>query len=117
MTDTPAPRNTLDIVLSLVFAVLGAGLAIVLGILGITLAFAGDSCNASAACNFEQLSAGILLAMMLPAVLTVIFIVWMIVRLVRRKRAFWVPIVGAVAAGIGWALGFFVAGTAVPGFF
>ena len=116
MTDTTAPRNTLDVVLSVVFALLAAALAIILGILGITLAFMGDSCGASAVCDYTQLSAGILLAMMLPAVITVVFIVWMIVRLVRRKRAFWVPLVGAVAAVIGWGIGYLVATSAVPGF-
>lgn len=116
MTDTTAPRNTLDVVLSVVFAVLGSGLAVVLGVIGAFLAFVSDSCGASTACDYSQLSAGILIAILLPSVVTVIFIVWMIVRLVRRKRAFWVPLVGAVAAVIGWGIGFLVATTAVPGF-
>jgi uncharacterized BrkB/YihY/UPF0761 family membrane protein len=117
MTDTIAPRSTLDITLSIVFALLGAGLAVVLGGLGVFLAFVSDACGSSVECDYNQLSTGILLAVLLPAVITVAFIVWMIVRLVRRKRAFWVPLVGAVAAGAGWGVGFFVATGAVPGFF
>ena len=116
MTDTTAPRNTLDVVLSVVFAVLGSGRAVVLGVIGALLAFVSDSCGASTACDYSQLSAGILIAILLPSVVTVIFIVWMIVRLVRRKRAFWVPLVGAVAAVIGWGIGYLVATSAVPGF-
>lgn len=108
--------RTLDIALSAVFGVLAAGLAVVLGVIGVFLAFVSDSCGSSVACDYNQLSAGILLAVLLPAVVTVVFIVWMIVRLVRHKRAFWVPLVGAVAAAAGWAVGFFVATSAVPGF-
>lgn len=107
--------RTLDITLSVVFGVLGAGLAVVLGFLGVFLAFVSDSCGTNA-CNTDQLTAGILVGTLLPAFVFVIALVVMVVRLVRHKRAFWVPLVGIVASLGAWALGAALAFTAVPGF-
>ncbi|TGY34289.1 hypothetical protein E5344_13150 [Microbacterium laevaniformans] len=59
----------------------------------------GDRCNAS------LMSAGWLIALGVPPVVFVAAVVWVIVRLVRRRIAWWVPVAGAVLGVSIWFIG------------
>ena len=124
MTDAPAlttaaPVRTVkawDIVLTIALILIGSGLVAVLVILGALLGVAGDRCS-EFSCSFTQIGLGILVAIAAPVVLFLIAIVVSIVMLVKKRRAFWVPLVGIVLAVIGWVIGFLMVSTAVDGFY
>src|SRR4051794_36479185 len=96
---TPPTRvvKAWDVVLTIALILLGSGLVVVLVILGALLGIAGDGCN-EFACSFTQIGLGILVAIAAPVVLFLIAIVVSIVFLVKRRRAFWVPLAGIVLA-------------------
>jgi uncharacterized membrane protein YhaH (DUF805 family) len=79
---------------------LSVGLAWVLGIMGIFLAVTNCS---DADCTRLTIGSGI--ATFGPAAVILVSIVISIIRLVRRRRAWWIPIVGMVAAVLMTVLG------------
>jgi|GEM_PF-1541262 uncharacterized BrkB/YihY/UPF0761 family membrane protein len=108
------PVRVWDVIVTIILIVLGIALALVLAVLGSLVVFVSDSCSDS--CNIDQLTAGVYVAVLLPGVLILASSVWAIVRIVRRKVGFWVILLGAAAAILGWMLGAAIAATAVPGF-
>jgi uncharacterized BrkB/YihY/UPF0761 family membrane protein len=126
MTETPAitatapaakpPVAVWDVILTIALIVVGSGITWVLVIFGALLGFAGDGCQ-DITCSFSQIGIGIIVAIFAPIVLFLIAIVLSIVRLVQRRRAFWVPLVGIVVAILGWVVGFLLVSTAVDGFY
>jgi uncharacterized BrkB/YihY/UPF0761 family membrane protein len=116
MTTTTQPaRATWDVVLTIVLGVAGIGLVILLGFLGIFLAFASDSCGTST-CNTDQIGTGMLVAVVAPAALFLVALVIAVVRLVKKRRAFWVILVGYAVAILGWVAGAALVFTAVDGY-
>jgi len=111
---TPAPqpreRATWDIVLTIVFLVVSVGVNALGSYLGVMLAFASDSCSTVTPCNYDQISAGMLIAIFGPWVGFVVVTSCSIILLVKRRRAFWVPLVGTALTvalvGVGIALVF-----------
>lgn len=90
----PHERERWDIVLTIILLVLNVGLAALATSLGVMLAFAGDSCGVISTCNYGQMAVGMMFAMVGPWVGFVTVAVFSIVFIVRRKRAFWLPLVG-----------------------
>ena len=117
--EPPAPQGKRplvlwDIVLTIVLLIAGAVIAILLGVTAIGLGFAvPENCID---CNNTQIFFGQILGLFGPPVLYFVFIILTIVRLIQRRRAFWVPIVGvAVAIFVTLGAGAMVF-TAIPGF-
>jgi len=96
VTDAAAPRTrkTWDIVLTISLLAIDLITAVVLSYVAIFLVFASDSCGTG--CNSALLSFATLFGFVSPYVAFVIGLVLSIVLLVRRRRAFWVPIVAFV---------------------
>lgn len=107
-------RRVWDLVLSIVLMAFAAVAGIAIGLIGATLAFAADSC-ADAVCSYDSITAGVLLATFGPPVAVVISIVTTIVVLVRRRLAFWIPLIGVAAGAIFWGIGAVIVTNGVPG--
>jgi uncharacterized BrkB/YihY/UPF0761 family membrane protein len=118
---TPAPAQkpavkVWDVILTIGLILLGGIIVGILVVFGALLGFASDSCN-EISCSFTQIGIGIIVAVFAPVVIFLIATVISIVALVRRKRAFWIPLVGIVVAILGWVVGFLLVSTAVDGFY
>jgi hypothetical protein len=114
-TVAPAKRPVIvwDVVVTIVLLVVMAGLAFLLLFFAFFLAFAGDSCGASSACDFDRMGTGMLVAMLLPMVVAVVALIAAIIMLVLKRIAFWIPLVG-IALMIGaFALGAWITTSAV----
>ncbi len=98
-------RPTWDVVVAIALLVVLVAAAVVLGFAGAFLVMASDSCGASTVCDESRLSGGVLVAMLGPAVVALVAIASVVERLVRRRLAFWPPIVGLVVAVLVWAGG------------
>lgn len=96
-----------DAIVTIVLIVAGAGAAGIGSVMALFLAFASDACSAPT-CAL-QIEAGMWTAMLLPWVLWLGGVIWGIVRIVRRRLAFWVPLVAAAAGVAGWLLGAWIA--------
>lgn len=94
----PRTRRSWDTILTIVLVILFAGWAIVCAFAGVAIAFVGDSCGASAQCNTDQIGTALYVGIGGPLVIGVIIIVATIVRLVRKRLAFFVPLIGLVLA-------------------
>lgn len=110
----PRVRRTWDVVLAIALLVVLCAVAVVLGFAGAFLVMASDSCGSSVACRTDQLSAGVVIAVLGPAVVTVVTIASMVERLVRARLAFWAPIVGIVVAALVWSGGVALVFASVP---
>ncbi|THG29527.1 DUF6264 family protein [Naasia lichenicola] len=108
------PRKAWDLAIAIVLLVLLLPIDFLISYAGAFLAFASDSCTADT-CSTGQLSAGVIVALTGPTVVLLIGLVVAIIRIVRRRLAFWVPIV-ALAGMIGiWAIGAALVFTSVSG--
>ena len=107
------PRRTWDLVLTIVFLI-----AYLLGTLlasfsAFSLAFAGDSCGASSVCDYDQMSAGMMVAFIGVWIPMLFVVIAAIVLLVLRRIAFWVPLVGGALTIAITIAGWVIATTAV----
>ena len=107
-------RRTWDVVLAITLLVVLAAAAVVLGFAGAFLVMASDSCGSSVACRTDQLSAGVFVAVLGPAVVTVVAIASVVERLIRARLAFWAPLVGIAVAILVWAGGAALVFASVP---
>jgi hypothetical protein len=112
--DGARPRRTWDLVLTIVLLVLAGVLAAIMSFFGFFLAMAGDSCGARD-CNSDFIAVGLMVAVALPWVLLIVTAVVAIVLLVKRRIAFWVPLVGGVLIISSWFIGALIAAAGVPG--
>ena len=111
---TKRPLVLWDIVLTIVLLIAFAVVAILLGVSAIGLGFAvPENCFD---CNNTQIFFGQILALFGPPVFYFVFIILAIVQLIRRRRSFWVPIVGVVVAVLALLAGGAMVFTAIPGF-
>lgn len=99
----PAARTSRgwDVALTIVPLVLLPLLALAASYAGVLLAFASDACG-STTCNTGLMNIGFWTAVISPWVVLVIGVIVAIVRLVRRRLAFWVPLVTVVAVVAVW---------------
>lgn len=91
------------ILLLIITAIVDAGITFA----SLFLVMAADSCSGDA-CNLDLTTAGWLWAMIAPSVVLLIVIIISIVRFVKRRRAWWVALVGLVAMLIVWGIGVWV---------
>ena len=108
------PVKVLDLVITIVLLVADAVLATLASFMGIFLVMASDSCGARD-CNVDLITLGWLMGMILPWVMLVATVVVAIVLMVKRRLAFWVPLVGAALIVLSLVAAFMVASAAVPG--
>lgn len=108
------PIRTWDLVVTIVLLVLAGVLAAIMSFFGFFLAMAGDSCGARD-CNSDMIAVGLMVAVALPWLLLIIVAVVAIVMLVKRRIAFWVPLIGGVLIIGSWFLGAAIASAGVPG--
>ena len=109
-----APVRTWDLVVTIILLVLDGVLAAIMSFFGFFLAMAGDSCGARD-CNADLIAVGLMVAVALPWLVLIIVAVVAIVLLVKRRLAFWVPLVGAVLIISSWFVGAVIAAAGVPG--
>lgn len=86
------PVRTGDVVVTIVELVLLTLGAFVASFFGLFLGMASDGCGGSADCDSDLIGLGVLIAAAAPWVGLIPTGVWAIVRMVRRKVAFWVPL-------------------------
>jgi uncharacterized membrane protein (DUF485 family) len=100
MTTAAAPRQrkTWDLVLTIVLLVVYLGWSLLCAFAGALLAMAGDSCGASSKCDDGILATAFLVGSFGPIVLALPVLIATIVAIVRKRIAFWIPIVGGVLA-------------------
>ncbi|KRF36470.1 hypothetical protein [Nocardioides sp. Soil805] len=99
-----------------VTALLMVGLAVLVPVasfLGLFFAMVSDGCTGDTECNGGQIGLGVLVAAGSPVVVFVVALVVVIVRIVRRLPAWWVPLVALVAGAALWGLGAVIAASAV----
>jgi hypothetical protein len=103
----PANRKlTGDVSASIVLVIVSVFSSFVASTAGFTLVMTSSACNE--ACNEVLFSGGVLFASFAPGIITIIGVIVTIVRVVRRKRAFWVPLVVMGAQLLAFLIGFVV---------
>ena len=86
---------------SIFLLVLFVLVAAVAGFAGLMLSMASDPCGSATDCSYGMIGWGVLIASAGQVVVVVAFGTWTVVRLVRDRTAWWVPILGVVAvAGV-----------------
>ncbi|SDR94606.1 hypothetical protein SAMN04489834_0571 [Microterricola viridarii] len=98
----------LSSVFILVLLVATGGSALV----GLSLPMAAGGCGEG--CSPEQMQLGYVVAVALPILLALVTIVTTIAFLRLRRVAYWVPLLGTVAVGLGLLLGSWISLSAVP---
>lgn len=109
----PAPDRTWDIVATVVLLLLLCAGGLVASFAGLTLVFASDSCGVTSECSTGGIALGVLIAVAAPWVAIVAMGTWAVVRLVRRKLAWWVALLAIPLWGLIFALGVAVTFAAV----
>ncbi|NYE35014.1 hypothetical protein F4692_000118 [Nocardioides cavernae] len=78
-------------------------------IFGLFFGMASDGCIGSVQCSSEQITVGLGIAAVSPWVVYVAALVVVVVRWVRRRSTWWVPLAALVVGAALWAIGGFVA--------
>ena len=73
-------------------------------VLGLLLAMASDSCGVNT-CNETLIGVGVIVSAAAPVVAFLVTLVWVVVRWVRRRTTWWVPLAGLLLGALGWGLG------------
>lgn len=102
----PQQDRTWDVVVTITeLLLLGLG-GLALSVMGFFLVFASDSCGvAGNECSTGQLALGVVVASGGPWVVILGMGAWAVVRLVRRRSAWWVPLLAVIGSGLVFALG------------
>lgn len=99
------PVRVADVVASSILLVLGAIGFTMLAFVSLFFAMFSDGCGSGTDCDFGVMTAGYFVALAVPPVIFVVTAVWTIIRLVRRRLAWWLPVVGSLAALAAWGIG------------
>lgn len=107
------PVKSWDVAVTVILLIGDLGIAAVASFMAVFLVMASDPCGVRA-CSTEIITLGWLLGMGLPWLVLIVVAVISIVRLVRRRLAFWVPLVGAAAIVLSLVLAFSITAAGVP---
>jgi hypothetical protein len=100
--------------LSVLLLVVGLLAGVAMFVVAILLVIVYDTCSVNA-CSYEGFNVGWFIAMLAPLLAYAVGTIVTIVRLRRRRRAFWVPIVALVAAALLFFVGAQLVFMSVPG--
>ena len=103
---SPTKDRTADVVITIIeLIVLGLG-GLALSVMGFFLVFASDSCGvAETECSTGQIALGVAVASGGPWVVILAMGGWAVVRMVRRRSAWWVPLLAVPGCALVFALG------------
>ncbi|MBC3760373.1 hypothetical protein H7K62_01565 [Quadrisphaera sp. RL12-1S] len=99
------PRSTLDLVVTTALLVLAVAAAAAGTFAGLFLVMASDSCGIQAECSTLGLTAGVGVSALGPWVGVLGFGVWAVVRVVRRRLAWWTALAALLAVPALWFAG------------
>lgn len=108
------PVRVLDVTITIILLVADGVLAALASFMGMFLVMASDPCGVRE-CSSELITLGWLLGMILPWVAFAATAVVAIVLMVKRRVAFWVPLVGAALIVLSLVLAFAVTSSGVSG--
>ncbi len=112
-TVTGDPPDRADLVIAVVLLVALGLIAPVFSFFGMMFGMVSDGCMGSASCNSDQIMLGVLVAAAAPWIALVGGITAVVLRVRRRRRVWWVPLVAAlIGAGL-FVAGAIIADTAV----
>lgn len=111
MEKKPVRRG--DMIAAIVLVLVAVIANVVVTALAVGLVFLGDSCNVT--CNYTVIESGFIFAIVAPSILLLIGIFITILRVVQRKRAFWVPLATMGAAVLALVIGTTVMILGIPG--
>jgi hypothetical protein len=107
------PVQVWDVVLTIVFLVGLVILTAFASLMGLFLVMASDGCGGRD-CSTELITIGWLVGTLLPWVVLIAAAIVSIVFMVKRRIAWYIPLLGAVGVGGALVLGFVIAGAGVP---
>ncbi len=96
--------RTADVTASVILLIAGVIGFAMLAFVSLFFAMMSDGCYGDR-CDTGLMSIGWLVALIAPPVVFIAAAVWTIVRLVRRKLAWWLPLAGAAVAVAVWVAG------------
>lgn len=102
--ESPGAGHTGDRVASIALLAVSGLIATALAFAGLMLVMSSDSCSVMGDCNLGLFTVGWVLSMAVPVLGFAATLVVTIVRIARGKTAFWIPIAGTAAFGVGFAL-------------
>lgn len=109
----PRPaRRGWDLVITVVLLVLLPLAALACSYAGFFLAFASDACG-SVTCDYGVMNFGLWFAVLAPWVVLLLTVVVAIIRLVRHRIAFWVPLAGIALMAVTWFVAAAIVGAGV----
>lgn len=111
---TKPPVRVWDLVLTILLLVADIVIAGAASVMGMFLVMASDPCGVRECVN-ELIMIGWLMGMILPWIVLIVVLVLSIVLLVKRRHAFWMPLVGAAGIVLVLFLAFAVTAAGVPG--
>lgn len=107
--DLPRQTSTVERVVTVLLVIGLAVLVPLASFFGLFFGMASDGCVGDARCSTEQITAGIVISAGSPWAVYLVALAFVIVRWVRRRHTWWVPIAALAAGAVLWALGGFVA--------
>jgi hypothetical protein len=113
-TDGSAPRSRWRLIGVSALLLLNLAVGLVLGYLAVILVVAYDSCVLQE-CSYEGFTFGWLLALLGPPVVLLVAALVSILRMVRKRRTWWIPVAGLMVATALWLIGTQLVFSAVPG--
>lgn len=107
------PVQVWDLVLTIVFLVALVVYTALASFAGLFLIMASDPCGVRD-CSSELITTGWLIGTLVPWAVLIGAVIWAIVFLVKRRLAFYIPLLGAVGVTLVLVLAFFVTAAGVP---
>lgn len=115
--ESPPPRRpvrTADVVATIGLMVLLGVLTLYTSYFGLFLGMMSDPCGSGNDCNTDIMGVGVLVAVILPWVFFIAALIVAVVRVIRRKLAFWVPLAAAPLVVLSWFIGAWIGSTGLP---
>ena len=106
------PPIVWDIVVSVILLLIGAAVSVVITFASLFLVMQSDSCGA-VACNLDQFSIGWIVTMVAPTAILLATAVVAIVRMVKRRLAWWFVLIGIAVLLAVWGVGVWLVFSAV----
>ena len=111
--DLPRQTSTVERAVTVLLMIALAVLVPLASFFGLFLGMASDGCVGNARCSGEMITVGIGISTVTPWVVYVVMLGVVIVRWLRRRRTWWVPLAALVVGVALWAVGGFVAVSSV----